>query len=1029
MPGPLMREGIGGEIQDMSVAGEFDLIFDAEDAFEGFERLMPFRVQDILLVSNLYDSFILREDGRLNELLIGESRELNLQQIPGITHVSSCSQALDLVRSQERFNLIVTNLAVGEMNAAQLAREAKKLGRDIPVVVLAYDYREVKNFIARNPVTDIDRIFLWQGNARILIAIVKYVEDKRNCSHDAKALGVPVLLVVEDNIRYYSSILPVIYTELINQSRRVIREGINVAHKLVRQRARPKILLCSDYEDAARQVMEYRENLLAVVSDVQFPRGGAANEFAGFELAHVIRESVPDVPIVLHSSHTEYKARAYAEGFAFLQKRSPTFLRDFRRLLTQQCAFGDFIFRMPDGTEVARASDMNALEAQLHTVPAESISYHSQRNHFSRWLTARTEFALAQKLRPRKVSDFANLEALRQDLIQSINDYRHDKSEFLIGDFNAATFKAEGNFFLRIGAGSLGGKARGLAFVRHLLYKRQFSRRFPGVKVGVPPALVLSTDVFDRFLAENNLLDFAIHCKDDEEIIDRFLEAPLPASLQHDLTAFLSEVTWPLAVRSSSLLEDSQYQPFTGVYETFMLGNHQPDLHVRLARLTEAIQRIYASTFSQHAKAYVRATPYRTEEEKMAVILQRVVGRTHGERFYPDFSGVVRSRNFYPVPPMASEDGIAAVALGMGREVVEGGKCMTFCPRYPRNLVQFSTVKDILSNSQSEFWALEMNHARGMEETEEAAVQSSNNGLSALREVRFGLTDAEEDGTLHAVASTYSRDNDAVYDGMSRPGARIVSFAPVLKHELFPLAPILQQLARVGEDALGQPVEIEFAVSLPPDSRAASEFGFLQIRPLVLSREGEELRMGDVHAADLVCRSAMVLGNGRIQNLYDVVVVDFHRFERGRSHEVAKAVAHFNRKLGLDNRPYLLIGVGRLGSNDPWLGIPVEWDEISGARVIVEAGFRDFRVIPSQGSHFFQNLMAFQVGYFTVNPDAGEGSVDWEWLGKRPAIEERDCVRHLRFDESLLVVMNGKAREGMIFKPERWKTASGLPRQ
>ncbi len=1027
----------------MSAIEETELAFDVEDPVEGFERLMPFRVQDVLLVTNLYDSFILREDGRLNELLIGESRELNLQQIPGITHVASCSQALELARSQERFNLIVTNLAVGDMNAAQLAREVKKLGRDIPVVVLAYDYREVKSFIARNPETEIDRIFLWQGNARILIAIVKYVEDKRNVRNDVQTLGVPVLLVVEDNIRYYSSILPVIYTELINQSRRVIREGINVAHKLVRQRARPKILLCSDYEDAARQAMEFRENLLAVVSDVQFPRGGAPDENAGFELAHLIRESVPDVPIVLHSSHTEYRARAHAEGFAFLQKRSPTFLRDFRRLLTKQCAFGDFIFRMPDGTEVARASDMNALEAQLHTVPVESLVYHSQRNHFSRWLTARTEFAVAQKLRPRKVSDFPSMEALRQDLIHSINEYRREQSEFLIGDFNANTFKAGDAFFLRVGAGSLGGKARGLGFVRHLLYKRRFSKRFPGVKVSVPPALVLSTDVFDRFLAENNLLDFAIHCKDDAEIQRRFLGAPLPAFLRHDLIAFLNEVKWPLAVRSSSLLEDSQYQPFTGVYETFMLGNHQADLQVRLARLTEAIQRTYASTFSQHAKAYVRATPYRTEEEKMAVIVQQVVGRARGERFYPDFSGVVRSRNFYPVPPMAPEDGIAAVALGMGREVVEGGKSMTFCPKYPQNVVQFSSVKDILSNSQSEFWALEMNHARGGVSADSGELNSSadsttgndstgedlicedpmlHGALSELREARYPLRAAEEDGTLQAVASTYSRDNDAVYDGMSRPGARIVTFAPVLKHDYFPLAPILEQLAKVGEEALGQPVEIEFAVSLPGEAGGMAEFGFLQIRPLVLSREGDELRMGDVDAKDLICRSAMVLGNGRVQNLRDVVVVDFHRFERGRSQEVAESVAHFNTKLALENRLYMLIGVGRLGSNDPWLGIPVEWDEISGARVIVEAGFRDFRVIPSQGSHFFQNLMAFQVGYFTVNPDAGEGSVDWEWLSEQAAVEERGCVRHLRFEDSLLVVMNGKAREGMIFKPGAGKS-------
>lgn len=1005
-------------------ASDGELLFDLED-FEGFDRLMPFRVQDILLVSNLYDSFILREDGRLNELLIGESQELNLQQIPSITHVSNGSQALELARSQTRFNLIVTNLAVGGLNAAQLAREVRKTGRDIPIVVLAYDYREVKSFIARNALTDIDRVFLWQGNARILIAIVKHIEDKRNVRHDVSTLGVPVLLVVEDNIRYYSSILPIIYTELISQSRRVIREGINVAHKLLRQRARPKILLCSDYEDAARQVMEYRDNLLAVVSDVQFPRGGAPNQHAGFELAHMIREAVPDVPIVLHSSHTEYRTRAHAEGFAFLQKRSPTFLRDFRRLLTQQCSFGDFVFRMPDGGEVARAGDLNALEEKLHTVPVESISYHSQRNHFSRWLTARTEFAVAQKLRPRKVSDFSSLEALRQDLIQSINEYRREQSEFLIGDFDAATFKSGDAFFLRIGSGSLGGKARGLAFVRHLLHKRRFGQRFSGVKVLVPPALVLSTEIFDRFLAENNLLDFAIHCHDDAEIQQRFLSAALPPAVRDDLLAFLTEVTYPLAVRSSSLLEDSQYQPFTGVYETFMLGNHQPDIEVRLQRLREAIQRIYASTFSQHAKAYVRATPYRTEEEKMAVILQQVVGRRHGDRFYPDFSGVVRSHNFYPVPPMASEDGIAAVALGMGREVVEGGRCLTFCPRYPRNVVQFSSVKDTLSNSQSEFWALDMNHAEtALAEREGSGTEETLTGdrVAELREVRFGLRDAEHDGTLGAVASTYSRDNDVVYDGMSRPGTRIVTFAPVLKQEVFPLAPILDQLSRVGEEALGLPVEIEFAVSLPPSPEQPGEFGFLQIRPLVLSREVEELRMGDVNAEDLVCRSASVLGNGRVQNLYDIVEVDFHGFERSRSHEVAEAVAEFNTKLGLENRPYLLIGVGRLGSNDPWLGIPVEWDEISGARVIVEAGFRDFRVTPSQGSHFFQNLMAFQVGYFTVNPDAGEGSVDWEWLTAQPTAEERGCVRHLRFDDSLLVVMNGKAREGVIFKPGLGRT-------
>ncbi len=989
----------------MSLRPITEPLLDAEARLEGFDNLMPFKVQNILLVSSLYDSFILREDGRLNELLIDESLELNLQQIPGITHVSSCAEALELARSQPRFNLIVTNLAVGEMTAAQLASDVKRAGLDVPVVVLAYDYREVKNFISRNPVTDIERIFLWQGNARILIAIVKYIEDKRNVLHDTRAMGVPVLLVVEDNIRYYSSFLPVIYTELIKQSRRVIQEGINVAHKLVRMQARPKILLSSNFEDAAQLVQEYRDYLIGLVSDVEFPWEGKLSPETGFELARLMKAMVPDVPVVLQTSRTEFRPRALAAGYSFLRKRSPTLLKDLRRILTEQFGFGDFVFRLPDMMEVGRAKDLNQLEEQLQTVPPESLTYHAQSNHFSHWLMARTEFALAAKLRPRKVSDFTGPEHLRRDLIESIIDYRREQSELLIGDFNADTFKPSETGFLRIGAGSLGGKARGLAFVRHLLRKNRITRRFPGIRIAVPPALVLATDAFDQFMFENNLLDFALQCENDAEILEKFLAASLSTPLQQNLKVFLAEVTYPLAVRSSSLLEDSQYQPFTGVYETFMLGNQSADPGMRLAELVDAIKRVYASTFSRHAKAYVRATPYRLEEEKMAVIVQQLVGTVHGQRFYPDFSGVVRSHNFYPVPPMMFADGIAAVALGLGRAVVDGGKCLTFCPRYPQNLLQFSSVDDMLANSQTEFWALELDGA-------------SQGRPGHLHELRFGLEAAEADGTLPAVASTYSVDNQAVYDGVSRAGARIVSFAPVLKHGMFPLAAILEMLVKAGEDALGIPVEIEFAVRLPQRSGESADFGFLQIRPLTLSRDHQDLSLDHVEPSQLLCQSSKVLGNGRIENLNDVVVVDSQRFERSRSQEVAKAVAHFNSLLSAENRPYLLIGVGRWGSNDPWLGIPVEWDEISGARVIVEAGFHDFRVTPSQGSHFFQNLTAFQIGYFTVNPDAGEGSVDWEWLNDQPSVDEDGCVRHLHFDTPMRVVMNSRQSQGIIFKPQ-----------
>jgi CheY-like chemotaxis protein len=980
-------------------------LLDAEARLEGFDNLMPFRVQNILLVSSLYDSFILREDGRLNELLIDESLELNLRQIPGITHVSSCAEALDLARAQPRFNLIVTNLAVGDMTAAELAREVKLAGLDVPVVVLAYDYRAVKNFISRNPVTDIERIFLWQGNARILITIVKFIEDKRNVLHDTRAMGVPVLLVVEDNIRYYSSFLPVIYTELIKQSRRVIQESINVAHKLVRMQARPKILLASNFEEATQLVQEYRDYLIGLVSDVEFPWDGKLSPEAGFEIARLVKALVPDVPVVLQTSRTEFRPRALAEGYSFLRKRSPTLLKDLRKILTEQVGFGDFVFRLPNLQEVGRAKDLNELEEQLQTVPEESIVYHAQSNHFSHWLMTRTEFALAAKLRPRKVSDFPSPEHLRNDLIASINDYRREQSELLIGDFNTKTFKPSESSFLRIGAGSLGGKARGLAFVRHLLRKSRIMRRFPGIRIAVPPALVLATEIFDQFMSENNLLDFALQCEDDGEILQRFLAATLPAKLQEDLTVFLAEVTYPLAVRSSSLLEDSQYQPFTGVYETLMLGNQSPDPDIRRAELVDAIKRVYASTFSRHAKAYVRATPYRLEEEKMAVILQQLVGTRHGQRFYPDFSGVVRSHNFYPVPPMTFADGIAAVALGLGRAVVDGGKCLTFCPRYPQNLLQFSSVDDILTNSQTEFWALSLD---GLHEGRPGH----------LHEMRFDLDAAEADGTLAAVGSTYSDDNQAVYDGVSRPGVRIVSFAPILKHGTFPLAAILETLVHEAEDTLGNPVEIEFAVCLPRHFRGIAEFGFLQVRPLTLARDHQDMALENVDTQLILCQSSKVLGNGRIENLYDVVLVDSQRFERSRSQEVAKAVAYLNGVLNSENRPYLLIGVGRWGSNDPWLGIPVEWDEISGARVIVEAGFHDFRVTPSQGSHFFQNLTAFQVGYFTVNPDAGEGSIDWEWLKQQPSVAEDGCVRHLHFDSPVPVIMNSRYSRGIIFKPE-----------
>ena len=1014
------------------------LFADPERLFEGFENLMPFRVQDILLVSSLYDSFILREDGRLNELLIGQSIELHLQHTPEITHVSTAAEALELARSQPRYNLIVCNVHLIDMDCLELAAAVRRAGLDIPVAVLAFDHQEASALLARRPLPGIEQVFLWQGNPHLLLAIVKSIEDKRNVEHDTLKMGVPIVLVVEDDVRYYSALLPEIYTALITQSRRILSEGYNLAHKLVRMRARPKILLAQDYESAIAIVERYRGYLFGVVSDVEFPRARHLDPEAGFDLAHLVHRVIPDIPVVLQSSDSRFQARANGEGFAFLRKGSDTLLADMRQLLTHEFAFGDFVFRLANGAEVGRASDLDAMESQLRHIPVESLIFHAERNDISHWLIARTELALAEKLRPRQLVDYQDAEALRAHCLQTILDYRREQKQVLVGDFQPAHFRPSGGYFLRFGLGSLGGKARGLTFVRHLLHKYNVSQRFPGVRVSVPNTLVLATDLFEQFLTENNLESFAIHCTDDRQLLDQFLAAVLPRGLRAALAAFLREIRVPLAVRSSSLLEDSQYQPFTGVYDTFMLANRDAELDIRLEQLNEAIKRVYASTFSQHAKAYIRATPFRLEEEKMAVIIQEVVGDAHGARYYPDFSGVVRSRNFYPSPPTQPNDGIAAVALGLGRTVVDGGKSLSFCPRYPRHMIQFSSVEDILRNSQTEFMALDLEPASaaapaspGPSPKEEPPpdppahmryVQShrrlrSHDGVERLRERAYSLRDAEADGTLLYVASTYSRDNDAIYDGLSRPGARVVTFAPILKHNVFPLPALLDYLQKLGADALGRPVEIEFAVRMPSSTEPA-ELGFLQMRPLICSRETEDLAIESFEPSSILCRSSHVLGNGRIEDLRDVVVVDYESFHRANSVQVAEVVTRLNAQLEAAATPYILIGVGRWGSKDPWLGIPVTWDQVSGARVIVEAGFRDFRVTPSQGSHFFQNLTAFRIAYFTINPDLGEGLVDWAWLAAQPAVEQIGSVRHLRLASPLIVAISGTRGVGVILKPE-----------
>jgi len=970
----------------------------------GFQDLSRYRIHDVLLVSTVYDAFILTEDGQLSESVLRRFLSYDTYHAPRLWHASTGAAALDLARRERRFDLVITAMHIGDMHAAEFANALAATDPHPPIVALAYDPREVDEADVLGG-SGIDLVFLWQGDVGILPAIVKLVEDRMNVAEDTGSMGVQAIILIEDNVRYYSSFLPVIYAELLRHSQSLVPEGLNLSQKLLRLQARPKILLCRTFEEAWRDFTAYEAHVLGVIADIEFPRAGARAPLAGVEFARRVRELQPDVPVMLQSGVRENAVEAAAVGATFVLKESPTLLHELQRFMNEQFGFGDFVFRLPDGTEVSRAHDLRGLEDQLHVVPAASLAYHVARNHFSRWLKARTEFALAYRLRPRRISDFPSIEALREDLITSIHAYRREQNRGTVADFDAATFDAESGL-CRVGGGSLGGKGRGLAFGTFLLEAYAVPSRFPGVTIDVPPGIVLGTEVFDRFLDVNGLRDVAMRSTDDAGLLARFMNAPFPEDVVRDLSAFLSRARYPLAVRSSSLLEDSPSLPFAGVYETYMLANRHPDLHVRLERLREAICRVYVSMFGRHAKAYLEASPYRLEEETMAIVVQKMAGRARGDRYYPDLAGVAQSYHAYAVEPLRASDGVASVALGLGTAVVDGETCFRFSPRHPRHLLQFSTVQDMLANSQRTFHALRLGEPASAE------------GHADFTLAQYGLDVAEQDGALDAVGSTYSPGNDAIFDGIGRPGPRLVSFAPILKHGVFPLAEILTEILKVAEEATGGPVEIEFAANATPWQDRTADFALLQLRPLPLARQFAELDVDGYADASLVCRSPSVLGHGRVDGVRDLVVIDSTRFGAARSQELAAALGRLNADLVDARLPYVLIGVGRFGSSEPTLGVPVTWDQISGARVVVEAGFHDFRVTPSQGSHFFQHLMTFNVGYFTVNPELGEGFVDWDWLAAQPAVGERAGIRHLRLDAPLVVKMNGREHQGVIVKPE-----------
>jgi len=969
------------------------------DAEVAFDALMPRKVGNLLLVSSLYDYYTFIEDGTISEMLYSEFLDLDLRFTPSIERVSTADEALERLQT-DTFDLVISMAKVGHMNVAEFGKAVKAVRPGVAVALLASNLRELATLSPLEPLEGIDSVFVWLGDVRLFLAIIKHVEDRLNAAHDAEIAGVRSIILVEDSVHFYSSYLPMLYSEILKQTRAVTAESVTRSQKTTRMRARPKVLLARTYEEAMALYDQYEQTVLGVIVDAAFPREGRLDPAAGFRFAQALKARTPNLPVLMQSE-PQSAARAASLDLPFLDKTSPTLLADLRRFMQRELGFGDFVFREPGGDIISRATDLRTLEWALQAVPGEYLLLNVARRDFYTWLMARTEFELAEAIGQIALRPADNPEQLRHRLLDALRLYRGRSSAGVVVDYSARTFEGGGGV-VRIGRGSLGGKGRGLAFVNALINRYRLEHRFPDVRIFVPPTAVLTTGVFDRFMESSGLLKYALEEPDDDRITEAFLNAELPSDANESLWNFLQWVRYPLAVRSSSLLEDASYQPFAGIYETFMIPNNDGDPEVRHEQLCDAVKRVYASTYHRNPKAYMQSLLHRLEEEKMAVVIQQVVGRQHDRYLYPDFAGVGRSLNFYPVPGLTPEDGVVSVALGLGRTVVEGGRAVRFSPAWPRKPIQSFNTTDYLENSQRTFFALDM----------------APSGGGRVDLVPLDIEVAEGHGTLAAVGSTYSPDNDAIYDGVGRPGARLVTMAGVLKGRVFPLAEVTAFLLRVGAAASSCPVEIEFAVSLSETRDVPHEFAFLQIRPLVLGGEAQEVAVGELETARALCVSHQALGHGQIRGVRDIVYVRPGGFDRAATRQLADEIGALNARLQRERRPYVLVGPGRWGSADPWLGVPVKWAHISGVRCIIETPFADLHVDPSQGSHFFQNIVSFGIGYLTIDARDGRDRLDLDWLEAREAESHSARLRHVAFRNPLRIALNGRTHVGVVMKPD-----------
>jgi len=966
-----------------------------------YHDLMPFKVKEILLVANLYDAYSIEKEGRFSEHVLGEYHTMNLTSIPRITGVSNIDEAMELLRTRH-FDLIIMMMGADKQTPFGLSCEVKRIYPYIPVFLLLNNNADIALISEeKNALQHIDKVFIWNGESSVFFAMIKHVEDKINVENDTEYGMVRVILLVEDSAKYYSRYLPMLYQIVLEQTKRIIDDvSTDELYKILRLRARPKILMASTYEEAVAVMEKFRDYLLCLITDVKFQRDGKPDEHAGLDLVEFVRKSHKDLPIIIQSSDEENAKLAYQLQCTFINKNSETLSQDFRSFITHFLGFGNFVYRNEEGAKIAEARSLKEFEKLLRTIPDESLLYHARRDHFSLWLMARGEILAAKILNPHKVTDFENAVTIREYLIDVIGRFRNEQNQGKIIPFEESALTDESNI-VSLMDGYLGGKGRGLAFVNTLIYNFDFSQQIPNIKILAPKTSVIGTEEFEYFMDHNHLRDFVAITTDYEVIKKRFMDSKLTDTLVKRMKILLTKITKPIAVRSSGLFEDSLMQPFAGIFETYLLPNCHPDINVRLKQALDAIKLVFASIYSPAARGYIEAVHYKIEEEKMAVVIQEVAGRQYGNYFYPHISGVAQSYNFYPYAHMQPEEGFAVMAVGLGKTVVDGEKAYRFSPKYPST--EISTPKDQSQNTQVEFYAVDLN------KQDINLLEGDTAGLAKL-----DVYEAEMHGNLKHCASVYDADNLAIIPGITHPGPRIINFANILKYNYIPLAQAIEVVLDVVKEAMGSPVEIEFAVDLTKDKQNRASFYLLQIKPLIGSATDYNLNIDKIPKDKILLYAEKSMGNGIIENINDVIFVDIDVFDKGETVQMTYEIEKLNKMFAAENKKYLLIGPGRWGTRDQWIGIPVNWAQISRARVIIETSLDGYPLDASSGSHFFHNVVSMNVGYFSIQPEISKSFIRWDILKKQKVVNQTKYFRHIRFDEPLTVSMDGKKRISVV---------------